>query len=228
MATIFRKSFKLPSESIIRTGVPRTDIFFDLRKKREVKASFKAQYPNIRNRSAILYAPTFRDDKLENYRLHLDIEKLSQELSNDYVLLIKLHPAVSYSLNEEYKDFVIDVSHWHDTNALLLNTDLLITDYSSIPFEYALLEKPMIFFAYDLDDYRSSRGLIENYVEQMPGPVVNSTEDIIACINENQFPNGKIAQFSKTWNEYSKGHSSDNLALFITSLEDREKKRVYL
>src|SRR5699024_12508759 len=82
---------------------------------------------------------------------------MKKQLGENCHLLLKLHPAVELSsLNNN--DFVTDVSSGYDINALLTVTDILITDYSSIPFEFSILNKPMIFFSYDLDDYKKERG----------------------------------------------------------------------
>ena len=121
--------------------------------------------------------------------------------------------------------FVYDVSYFTETNALLLVTDILISDYSSIPFEYALLEKPMIFFAYDMDEYKITNGLIRDYEEQMPGPVVFTTFEIIRTIKEDDFDLGQVRAFSDKWNEYSTGNASMNLAKFIAGVEEEEKER---
>lgn len=216
MADTFQASFGLPNDRFLRTGIPRSDILFDNTRKKEIYNEMLQKYPEIRNKKIILYAPTFRNHQLTDYRLNIDIDLLYEELADDYVLFIKPHPAVSYTLNEKHNDFVYDVGHYDDSNELLLIVDLLITDYSSIPFEYALLEKPMIFYAYDIDEYRRTSGLIEDYENEMPGPVVYSTEAIIKVIQSDNFDINKIKSFAIDWNEYSNGHSSMNVARFIT------------
>lgn len=223
MANTFRKSFGLPDERMLRTGIPRSDILFDEKVKVQSRQDAVERFPAIKGKKIILYAPTFREQQLSNYKLELDIKQLHRALSDEYVLFIKLHPAVSNNISFSYGDFVFDASDYKDTNALLLITDLLITDYSSIPFEYALLEKPMIFFAYDPEEYKVTSGLIEDYESQMPGPVVASTEAIILAIKENKFDINQIIAFAKDWNEFSDGHSSMNLAKFITDSEVKER-----
>ncbi|MGX9932948.1 CDP-glycerol glycerophosphotransferase family protein [Virgibacillus salarius] len=228
MAETFKKSFGLTDDRILRTGIPRSDILFDHSMKDHIYRNMTEKYPMIKNKQIILYAPTFRNNQLSNYQLHLDIHKLYQELSNDYVLFIKPHPAVTYEISEAYKDFVYDVSDFYDTNHLLLITDLLITDYSSIPFEYAVLEKPMIFFAYDMEEYSYTSGLIDDYEHKMPGPVVASTDAIILAIKENRFDYLQIKEFADQWNEYSNGTASLNLAKYLTGTEEKEKERAII
>ncbi len=226
MADIFKKSFGLTDDRILRTGVPRSDCLFDRTEKQRVHKLIHQKYPTIGDRKIILYAPTFREQQFSDYQLELDIQQLYKHLSNEYVLFIKLHPAVSNYISDRYEDFVFNVSDYKDTNELLLITDILISDYSSIPFEYALLEKPMIFFAYDMDKYRVTSGLIDNYENQMPGPVVSTTLEIINAIEQDAFDKEQIKNFKKQWNEYSDGSSSMNLAHFLTNTEKEEMEKV--
>lgn len=226
MAAVFRESFRVSDDSLLRTGIPRTDLFYSAERQRIAK-KLKADFPSIRDRKIILYAPTFRDQELNNYNLMLDIRQLYQELSAEYVLFIKLHPAVknkiNHNLNTEFHNFVYDVSDYYDANHLLLFTDLLITDYSSIPFEYALLQKPIIFFAYDLDTYQKKTGLLKDYVRKVPGPVVYTTEAIVQMIKEGHFNKNIIKAFAIEWNQYSTGSSSIRLAEFLTKTEEKKE-----
>jgi teichoic acid glycerol-phosphate primase len=226
MVKTFQSSFGLRDDRFIRTGIPRSDILFNKQVKHDIYAELIEKYPMIKGKKIILYAPTFRHEQLENYQLDLDLKQLYRDLSDDYVLFVKLHPAVSNLVNyEQYEGFVYDVSYFTETNALLLVTDILISDYSSIPFEYALLEKPMIFFAYDMEHYKITNGLIHDYENQMPGPVVFTTFEIIRTIKEDDFDLGSVRAFSDEWNEYSSGNSSMNLARFIAGVEEEEKER---
>lgn len=211
MAAIFKESFGINNEQVLRSGIPRTDFFFDQVAKRNAEQSLKAKLPIIRNKKVILYAPTYRDAQLNVTSIELNIDKMHQELKDDYILLLRLHPAIKAALNNKYPDFVIDVSDYHQLNDLLVITDLLITDYSSIPFEFALLHKPMLFFAYDLDAYADSRGFWEDYQALVPGPVVSDTEALIQCIQEDRFDLNQVKLFADQWNQYSRGYSSERL-----------------
>ncbi|WP_026680018.1 CDP-glycerol glycerophosphotransferase family protein [Virgibacillus salarius] len=228
MATIFRQSFNLPNESILRTGIPRTDVFYDKKEEKRISKQIQLEFPTIKDKKIILYAPTFRDKQLSNYQVQLDMEMLYNHLSSDYVLFVKLHPAISNSLINNYPNFVYDVSDYAETNHLLMVTDLLITDYSSIPFEYAIYQKPMIFYAYDLEEYKQERGIIQDYEKQMPGPVVTSTESIIREIKQNNFNKTQINAFANLWNDYSNGNASLQLANFITRTDGKEKKQALI
>ncbi|MBM7690859.1 CDP-glycerol glycerophosphotransferase (TagB/SpsB family) [Peribacillus deserti] len=218
MAHIYKESFGLQDQNILKTGVPRTDFFFNEKAKSEAIHSLQNKYPDLTGKKTILYAPTYREDQLNTDTLSLDIDVLHQKLFNEgCVLLLKLHPAVtvSASFENDYPGFLYNLSHYHDINELLLITDLLITDYSSIPFEYSLLGRPMIFYPYDLEEYEQERGFWEDYVSTMPGPVVFSTDAIVEEIMKNNMDQEILDQFKHKWNEYSTGSSAKKLVDFL-------------
>ena len=219
MANIFKESFGIDSENILRTGIPRTDFFYDKETNDPLIKRLINLYPVINEKKVILYAPTFRDGELKSPDINLDIERLHKELSDDYVLFLRLHPAMQVTVKNDFEDFVYDVSSYEDVNHLLLVTDILISDYSSIPFEYALLERPMIFHAYDLEPYSFSRGFWEDYKSNVPGPVTKTTEEIIRTILEDDFSIEKIRNYARQWNQFSYGHSSKNV---ISAIYEKE------
>ncbi|MDQ0254447.1 CDP-glycerol glycerophosphotransferase (TagB/SpsB family) [Evansella vedderi] len=224
MTPIFRESFGLKEENMLPTGIPRTDFFYDHSEKDKVKGVLESKYPSIKDKKVLLYAPTYRDNELESPTLALDLVQMYKAFSDEYVLLLRLHPAVKTTIDHSVENFVYDVSDYENINHLLLVTDILISDYSSIPFEFSLLHKPMIFFAYDLENYEKLRGFWEDYGNNMPGPIAKDTNDIIAFIQHNQFDLEKIKRFSDQWNHYSNGHSSANLVAKIYDLEKSKQQ----
>ncbi|MGG1690730.1 CDP-glycerol glycerophosphotransferase family protein [Heyndrickxia ginsengihumi] len=216
MKHIFMEAFGLPYENFLCTGVPRTDFFYDEKLKSTIIKKLYDANPELRNKKIILYAPTFRDDELDHFQLMLDVEKMFNELHQDHVLLIKLHPAIRHHLElEDYNGFVFDYSYYKDVNELLLITDILITDYSSIPYEFSILQRPMIFYPYDLQKYEEKRGFWETYDKMVPGPVAFDTNRVIQLIKHKQFDIHLIADFSKSWNTYSTGKSSEKLVKYL-------------
>ncbi|MFT8317896.1 MAG: CDP-glycerol glycerophosphotransferase family protein [Sporolactobacillus sp.] len=213
MEAVFEKSFGLDGQHFLHTGIPRTDIFFDQSGINQIRDSFKRKYGQ---KKLVLYAPTFRENSPASAELPLDWEKMERALGNDYLLLLKLHPSVQSKPEVDHR-FVHDCSDWK-INELLLGIDILITDYSSIPFEYALLGRPMIFFAYDLEDYKRERGLDDHYLEMIPGPLVHNTDELIDTIQKAAIDEEKVTGFSEIWNQYSKGTSSKNVANYIKKL----------
>lgn len=218
MAKVFMEAFNLPASSILRTGVPRTDLFYDVSLQNKIKQQLYSENPLLKSKKVILYAPTYRDGNLNEFNLMLDIEKMYEAFKDDYILLVKLHPAVRNKIkldNPVYKNFLYDYSTIKTINYLLLVTDILITDYSSIPYEYSLLNKPILFYAYDLEAYNTDRGLPEDYFDQIPGPLVKTTEEVIKVISMNQFDLKLVEAFANRWNRYSNGKSAKNLLAFM-------------
>ena len=220
MGKIFQQAFGLEENRILRTGIPRTDVFFNEDEQKKAKNKLYETYPQLSSKKVILYAPTYRDEQTDTFEIRLNLERLKNELENDYILLLRLHPAIKNSLvlHGDLNGFVLDVSDYPNLNELLFITEILISDYSSIPFEFSILNKPMIFFPYDLTDYEKTRGLWENYQEMVPGPTVFSTSEIIRTIKTNEFEYERLMAFNHKWNEFSTGNSSTNIVSFTKGL----------
>lgn len=229
MKEIFKRSFGLPEERFIRSGVPRTDFFFDDANKQLAMKELELDFPVLHDKRMILYAPTYRDGEFSQDQLKLDIIQMHEHLSDEYVLFLRLHPAVTGEFENLFPDFSYDVSKYSSINRLLVGTDILITDYSSIPFEYSLLGRPMIFYAYDYEAYAKQRGVWDDYAGRVPGKVATTTTDIIDIIEQADFALEKVKPFADEWNLYSKGASSKALVqslyhdeLFSSKKEIRE------
>src|SRR5699024_10992223 len=143
MATIFEEGFGISDQQILRTGVARTDFFFDALSKEEVGNTLDILFHIMYENKVNIYAPTSLENEFNLSDLKLDIKNMYSRLREDHVLFLRLHPAVTVEVKNTYPDFVYNVSNEYNINHLLLITDILITDYSSIPFEFALLQKPM-------------------------------------------------------------------------------------
>lgn len=217
MGTIFSKCFNLPKDRMLYTGVPRTDLFYNEEKQAVAIRNVFDKYPSLEGckKKIILYAPTFRDEQMTVSESALNIFEMYDHLKDDYILLIKTHPSVKNKIDDSLEDFVLNVSDYSFINDLLLITDILVTDYSSVPFEFSFLNRPIIFYAYDLEDYSKSRGTWKDYKLTSPGPVAHTTEEVTSLILKNQFNLTKIQNFKHLWNNYSDGHSSDKIVAFF-------------
>lgn len=169
----YSSAFGIPPERIYITGLPRTDLILDPERMEIMENEFYEQYPALREKRITLYAPTFRDEQAASPELGLDFSGFS--LAEEDVVLLRLHPFVSdhFSLDEaSYDGRVMDFSHYPGVTTLLRVADCLITDYSSIVFEYALMHKPVLFYAYDLEQFETEgRNFYEDYASSVPGPV---------------------------------------------------------
>lgn len=205
----FHKSLKIDYEKMLNIGLPRTDPFFDRNTQSNKLKDFYKRYPNLENKIIYLYLPTFRDDSIKNFELPIDLELWSQEMDQEKFLIIKLHSIIkeTFQLPDKYKKFCLVIND-EDVNTLMFASDYLITDYSSVFFEYALLEKPIIFYPYDYKDYVNNRGIIENYFEFIPGPWVLTTKELINFLKFHNFDISKVTKFAELHNDFKDGNSS--------------------
>lgn len=194
----YAEAFGISIEKTKATGVPRTDVFFDEQCKVEKCAKFYEEYPELKNKKIILFAPTYRGKRAEDASYEFDeieFESLYQQLKEEYVIIFKWHPALYNNLKRKhilvydeskYKDFFYDMSEKREVNDLLFVADILVTDYSSVIFDYALLNKPIIYFMYDIEQYEGGRGLYYELEEYLYGPIVKTTNDLIMAIKEEK------------------------------------------
>lgn len=199
----YAKAFNVNINKVYPTGLPKTDDML-YRVWRTKKTGLNADKKNIygkydipSDKKLILYAPTFRDDNLGSDIILQRVEDLAGKLPKDYVLGIRLHPFVARLASSKNLKSVYDFSGEKDASALIMAADILITDYSSIIFEYCITEKPMIFFAYDLEEFsEKGRGFYEDYVSYVPGPVAKTVKEVIDIIKEDNYSTDRIRTFN--------------------------------
>lgn len=214
---------------VVATGVSRTDVFYDQHFIEQSKAAVYSVCPAAENKKIILYAPTFRGRvaKAESPDC-LDIPAMKRALGDEYVLLIKHHPFVKQPpvVPEDCTDFAMDVTKSLEIDQLLCASDVCVSDYSSLIFEYSLFERPMIFFAYDLDDYFDWRGFYYNYDELTPGPVVQETEEIIDYIRhlDARFDQAQVHAFKEKFMSSCDGHATDRIMALVYA-ETKNKRK---
>lgn len=150
---IYKEAFKLGDANLYKVGMPRNDLI--LENDPEIKEKVRKKY-QIENKKIILYAPTWRDDP-EDLKL-MDLKQWEEQLSEDYVLLVKVH-GLAQKFNLTNNKFVLDVSDYEETSELIIAADILITDYSSIMFDFALLNKAVFIYTTDYEKYARERGL---------------------------------------------------------------------
>ena len=213
MADIFKLAFLADNKKFLDSGIPRTDFFFDKGQHAEIISNLYKSNTNLINKKIILYAPTFRRYEHPDESFKLDIKKMYEALAGEYILIVKFHPKLNLNieLEDTYKNFIFNYSNYPNINDLLLITDILITDYSSIPMEYCLLNRKMIFFAYDVDEYKLDNGLWEDFETAVPGPVVKTNDELIEEIQNPEIDYSQIAEFKDKWVAYCDGNSSEKL-----------------
>jgi len=213
VAKHYAEGFGIDVEKVLPTGIPRTDVFFDQEYKKSMREKLYQEYPFLKDKKVIMFAPTFRGNGQQSahYPMEmLNLKKLYENLKDEYVFLFKIHPFVKndFSIPYPYSDFFYDFSHYREINDLLFVTDLLITDYSSVCFEFALLNKPMIFFGFDVEDYVRSRDFYYEFQSFIPGTLVRTTEEIIETIKTENYSTEKIKPFVEYFFDDLDGKSS--------------------
>src|SRR5699024_274747 len=149
----YAEAFGIEEKNVITTGVPRTDVFFDDEYRKRVTKELYSMYPQVKDKQVILFAPTFRGNghKSAYYPFFkINFEKLAKYCKDtNTVVLFKMHPFVRNKLNiqKKHEKYFIDLSNYREVNNILFITDVLISDYSSLVYEYSLFNKPMIFYA---------------------------------------------------------------------------------
>lgn len=200
---------------VIPIGISRSDFFFNEQNKQKAFDRLYEIMPQARGKKVIMYAPTFRGRvaaaKAPN---RLNIELMNYALSDEYVLIIKHHPFVRKrpEVAPQCENFALDVSELMTIDDMMFVSDMCISDYSSLVFEYSLFEKPMIFLAYDLDEYIDWRGFYYPYEELVPGPIVDNTLDIVDFVkNIDSFDKEKVVDFRKKFMSSCDGHATDRI-----------------
>lgn len=181
---IFTTAFNFHKE-VVETGYPRNDTLINSNTQININ-KIKKRLKLPRGKKVILYAPTWRDNEYYSkgkykFNLQMNLEEMKRTLGEDYIIILRLHYLVAENLNlTGYERFVYDLSYHEDISDLYLISDIMITDYSSVFFDYANLKRPMIFFVYDIETYRDTiRGFYFDFEESAPGPLVKNSEEII-------------------------------------------------
>ncbi len=219
----FCEAFSLPEERVLATGIPRTDIFFDPDYKMSRRDAFYEKYPELQGKKIILFAPTYRGTKVEEATYdfsRFDLDRAYRELGDDYAILFKWHPALYNNIRfgiekaydyEKYPGFAYDLSQMREINDLLFVTDILITDYSSLIFDYALVNKPIIFFAYDLKDYEDGRGMYFPFKEYVYGRVCRDTDQLLDAIRAEDMGSEKREAFIHKFIDKNDGNATQRV-----------------
>jgi CDP-ribitol ribitolphosphotransferase len=178
----YASAFGLTIDKIEALGIPRTDMFFDENSKKTVLDKLYQQYPQLKDKKIVLYSPTFRESakhRIIPLDTKIDWESLNSSLNDDELFIINKHPIMKEDLlNGKNYSKIIDLSN-ASTYALMFASDIMITDYSSVIFEYSLLNKPIIFYCPD----KYTRDFYLNYPDDLPGEMINNSEELIKKIN---------------------------------------------
>lgn len=218
----YQSAFGISEDKIYILGLPRTDRILDEEWMRTRRKCFFDRYPELEGKRRILYAPTFRDEEADRPHIALNLSEIAANLRDDEVFMLRLHPHVAANIKQtdwtKYKGKIYNVSEFPRVSTLLAAADCLITDYSSIIFEYCLTKKTMCFYAYDLEDFLiKGRGFYEDYETFVPGPVVRTQQELMDFLKNGKTETSRIEAFCRKNFAYLDKKSVERLLQLIFS-----------
>ena len=197
---LYAEAFGISSQKVLPLGSPRCDILANEEYKAKKRAEFFGEFPLLQGKRLLLFAPTFRGKgngdcfyPLEKF----NVDRVLDTLGEEWAIIIKLHPYLEekISFSEKNKDRVANCEKW-DINDVLFSTDYLVTDYSSVIFEASLLEIPMVFLAFDLEEYIEKRDFYYNFTDFIPGPTVKTDIEAAEIAKSGNYDTEKIKAFA--------------------------------
>ncbi|MFJ8198372.1 CDP-glycerol glycerophosphotransferase family protein [Streptomyces sp. NPDC096152] len=213
------RAYRIPEDKLLRTGYPRNDAL--VRAREGAAPGPEAQRLAERlgldpARRVLLYAPTFRansDGRVRGFEFGFDVERFAARFGEEYTLLVRAHYLNRLTLPPSVAGRVIDVSTEPDITPLLLLADGLITDYSSVMFDYALLQRPLVFYAYDWEEYaEDTRGTYFDLLAEAPGPVPRTEDELFAALGDLGAVQAKyearLKEFVDKYGEYDRGDAA--------------------
>ena len=208
-----------PEAILVQEGYPRNDFLYNYTKEDIVRVKENLGITD-NHKKILLYAPTWRDNQHEagvgyTYQLGIDFYKMQQELQEEYIILFRPHYFVANQFDfEKYKGFIYNAVNIDDINDLYIISDMIITDYSSVFFDYANLKRPILFYMYDLEDYQEHiRGFYIG-LEELPGEIVTTEEELIKEIKKysQKFEyDEKYKNFNEKYNALDDGKAAERV-----------------
>lgn len=202
LVPVYAEAFGIEESAVIPTGLPRIDTFLDTERTQKVVSDFFAEYPHLAGKRIILFAPTFRGRGIQDAHYdysRIDFDRLYEVCGDNAVVLFRMHHFVRtpVPIPQAYSDRLYNFASFPSTNDLLQVTDVLITDYSSIIYEFSLLNKPMLFYAYDKEVYSATRGFHRDFDLAAPGKVCESFDELAKAIQTEDYDTWKIEAFRR-------------------------------
>lgn len=219
------------SESVLEIGYPRND-FLNIYTPSDIRKIKEKLCLEECNKKVILYAPTWRDNQHDAekgyvYKNPVDFDFLRKYLEDEYIILFRAHYLVADCFDfKAYKNFIYDVSAYDDINELYIISDVLITDYSSVFFDYAILERPMLFYMYDMEEYRDEMRGFYLDVKQLPGPIMKTEKELVDIIKSLDFigEDDNIKRFNEEYNKMNDGNASKRLVEHVIKCQGNGKR----
>lgn len=198
------------------------DALFDEEYTKAARERFLEKYPALKGKKLVLFAPTYRGTQVRDADYgfeEADLNRLSEELGEDYTIMTRWHPALKNNLkrgivslrNCDFGDRIVDFSDYDDVNDLLIACDVLVTDYSSIIFDYFPLNKPVVYFVYDRQEYEGDRGIYYPFDKYVYGRVAENFDELKAAIESGDLEEEKRRSFYNLFLDGCDRHSTERV-----------------
>lgn len=212
----YAEAFGIEESAVVATGLPRIDTFLNKERAQKIVAGFFELYPNLNGKRIILFAPTFRGRGIQDAHYdytRIDFAKLYEMCGETSVVLFRMHHFVTDPVPTppEYADRLLDFASFPETNDLLHVADVLITDYSSVIYEFCLLDKPMLFYAYDKDTYSAVRGFHRDYDATAPGKICTTFDELVKALQNEDYDTSRLEAFRRENFDYVDTGSADRV-----------------
>ena len=223
---VFQSAFQIDRERLIETGYPRNDVLVRSRDDEQVIRDLKIKHGLPLDKKIILYAPTWRDDNYNVsgylFELEVDFHLWKETLGEDYVVIFKPHYLIinKFENDESLEGFLFNADANSDINELYVVADLMVTDYSSVFFDYAIFNRPMYFYMYDIERYKNQlRGFYLDIYTELPGPIIEDEKELLEWIKSGKVGGVGLEEFNARFNHCEDGNSSKRV---IDILFDRK------
>lgn len=222
---VYAEAFGIEESAVIPTGLPRVDWFLDEERTAAFTAQFAEEHPQLQGKRVVLFAPTFRGrsfyEAFYDYSW-IDFDALYRACGDDTVVLFRMHHFIDSKvpIPAKYSDRFFDFTHYADGLGLLHEVDVLITDYSSIIYEFSLLDRPMMFYVPDKVNYAATRGFHRDFDETAPGKACMTFDGLLQALETGDFEQEKVSRFREENFDRVDTHAADRVIDWLI-LEDR-------
>lgn len=225
---IFIRDFNIRPDTIVKCGMPRNDELYSTTD--EEVARLREKYNIPEGKKVVLYTPTWRDStdggKTFQVAPPIDVNYWEKKLGSEYVMLFRMHHLTTEFMGIDFNDFARDVSHVPEINELMKIADVLLSDYSATIFDYSILEKPILAFAYDLEEYKEARGFYNDLEYVLPGDVLYTADEVIdRLLNMNVDEEIERARSIKSRYIESDGNATEACLNFLLGQTVEKKER---
>ena len=218
----FSEAFAIPEENVKVTGIPVTDNLFDEEKVIKTRDKLYKELPVLEDKKVITYAPTFRGKLGDGFRqVPIDLDYIQKKLGDDYLIIYKPHPLIT-NIDIKGNPNILVKAH-ESIKKIFSVTDILISDYSAVIFDYSIKNSPLLAYAPDLETYKNSPGIYENYEEIFAGRICRTEDDIVSKIKNIDFENYEFkGEFFEKSFKYRDGKSTERVVKLIDQIMEED------